>query len=79
VATHAIAIGQRLGPQETPLYLAYGLFHDIGKVKIPKDPKQTGKLLPEELAMMMPSHLRVVTTMARRNGESFQPNDGRYF
>jgi putative nucleotidyltransferase with HDIG domain len=55
VSIYAIAIGQRIGVPKR--YLSHlgmaALFHDIGKTKIPKEIlNKTGKLLPEELAMM---------------------------
>jgi putative nucleotidyltransferase with HDIG domain len=55
VAIYAIAIGQRIGIP--PKYLSHlgmaGLFHDIGKVKIPKEVLiKSEKLSPEELAIM---------------------------
>ena len=55
VAIYAIAIGQRAGiPKKYLSHLGMAaLFHDIGKTKIPKEIlNKTGKLLPEELAMM---------------------------
>ncbi len=55
VAIYAIAMGQRIGiPKKYLSYLGMAaLFHDIGKIKIPKEIlNRTGKLLPEELAMM---------------------------
>jgi putative nucleotidyltransferase with HDIG domain len=55
VAIYAIAIGQRIGiPKKYLSHLGMAaLFHDIGKTKIPKEIlNKTGKLLPEELAMM---------------------------
>jgi len=55
VAIYAIAIGQRIGiPQKHLSHLGMaGLFHDIGKVKIPKEVLvKSEKLSPEELAIM---------------------------
>jgi len=55
VSIYAIAIGQRIGiPKKYLSHLGMAaLFHDIGKTKIPKEIlNKTGKLLPEELAMM---------------------------
>ena len=51
VAIYAIAIGQRVGiPKKQLSHLGMaGLFHDIGKVRIPKEIiNKTGKLTPEE-------------------------------
>ena len=55
VAIYAIAIGQRIGVP--PKYLSHlgmaGLFHDIGKVKIPKEVLvKSEKLSQEELTIM---------------------------
>ena len=55
VAIYAIAIGQRIGIP--PKYLSHlgmaGLFHDIGKVKIPEEVLvKSEKLSPEELAII---------------------------
>ncbi len=55
VAIYAMAIGQRIGiPKKYLSHLGMaGLFHDIGKVNIPKEVlDKTGKLSPEELAIM---------------------------
>jgi putative nucleotidyltransferase with HDIG domain len=55
VAIYAIAIGQRIGiPKKYLSHLGMAaLFHDIGKTRIPKEIlNKTGKLLPEELAIM---------------------------
>ena len=55
VAIYAIAIGQRIGiPQKYLSHLGMaGLFHDIGKVKIPKEVLvQSEKLSQEELAIL---------------------------
>ncbi len=70
VAIYAIAIGQRIGiPKKYLSHLGTAaLFHDIGKTKIPKEIlNKTGKLLPEELAMMR-SHpiFGVETVMAMK-------------
>ena len=70
VAIYAIAIGQRIGiPKKYLSHLGMAaLFHDIGKTKIPKEIlNKTGKLLPEELAMMR-SHpiFGVETVMAMK-------------
>ncbi|HSB05340.1 MAG TPA: HD-GYP domain-containing protein [Thermodesulfobacteriota bacterium] len=51
VAIYAIAIGQRIGIPKKPLsHLGMaGLFHDLGKVQLPKEIlNKTGKLTPEE-------------------------------
>lgn len=51
VALYAIAIGQRIGiPKKHLAYLGMaGLFHDIGKTRIPKEIlNKEGKLTPEE-------------------------------
>ena len=55
VAIYAIALGQRIGiPKRHLSHLGMaGLFHDIGKTRIPKEIlNKTGKLSPEEWAMM---------------------------
>ena len=55
VAIYAIAIGQRVGiPKKQLSHLGMaGLFHDIGKVQIPKEIiNKTGKLTPEEWALV---------------------------
>jgi len=55
VAIYAIALGQRIGiPKKHLSHLGMaGLFHDIGKTKIPKEIlNKTGKLSPEEWSMM---------------------------
>ena len=55
VAIYAIAIGQRVGiPKKQLSHLGMaGLFHDIGKVQIPKEIiNKTGKLTPEEWAVV---------------------------
>jgi putative nucleotidyltransferase with HDIG domain len=66
VAIYAIAIGQRTGiPKKYLSHLGMAaLFHDIGKTKIPKEIlNKTGKLLPEELAMMRSHPLFGVETV----------------
>jgi putative nucleotidyltransferase with HDIG domain len=70
VSIYAIAIGQRIGiPKKYLSHLGMAaLFHDIGKTKIPKEIlNKSGKLLPEELAMMR-SHpiFGVETVMAMK-------------
>jgi putative nucleotidyltransferase with HDIG domain len=55
VAIYAIALGQRIGiPKRHLSHLGMaGLFHDIGKTRIPKEIlNKTGKLSPEEWSMM---------------------------
>jgi len=55
VAIYSMAIGQRIGiPKKYLSHLGMaGLFHDIGKVNIPKEVlDKSGKLSAEELAMM---------------------------
>ena len=55
VAIYAIALGQRIGiPKKHLSHLGMsGLFHDIGKTKIPKEIlNKTGKLSPEEWRVM---------------------------
>ncbi len=55
VAIYAIALGQRIGiPKKHLSHLGMaGLFHDIGKTKIPKEIlNKTDKLSPEEWSMM---------------------------
>ena len=55
VAIYAMAIGQRIGvPKKYLSHLGMaGLFHDIGKVNIPKEVlEKSGKLSPEELAIV---------------------------
>jgi putative nucleotidyltransferase with HDIG domain len=55
VAIYAIALGQRIGiPKKHLSHLGMaGLFHDMGKTKIPKEIlNKTGKLSPEEWAIM---------------------------
>lgn len=55
VAIYAIALGQRIGiPKKHLSHLGMaGLFHDMGKTRIPKEIlNKTGKLSPEEWVMM---------------------------
>ena len=55
VAIYAIALGQRIGvPKKHLSHLGMaGLFHDMGKTKIPKEIlDKTGKLSPEEWSVM---------------------------
>jgi len=55
VAIYAIALGQRIGiPKKHLSHLGMaGLFHDMGKTKIPKEIlNKTGKLSPEEWGLM---------------------------
>jgi putative nucleotidyltransferase with HDIG domain len=55
VAIYAIAIGQRIGvPKKHLSHLGMAaMFHDIGKVRIPKEIlNKTGKLSPEEWSVM---------------------------
>jgi putative nucleotidyltransferase with HDIG domain len=55
VAIYAIAIGQRIGvPKKHLSHLGMAaMFHDIGKVRIPKEIlNKTGKLSPEEWSIM---------------------------
>ena len=55
VAIYAIALGQRIGiPKKHLSHLGMaGLFHDMGKTKIPREIlNKTGKLSPEEWVMM---------------------------
>jgi HD-GYP domain-containing protein (c-di-GMP phosphodiesterase class II) len=55
VAIYAIALGQRIGiPKKHLSHLGMaGLFHDMGKTRIPKEIlNKTGKLSPEEWSMM---------------------------
>ena len=55
VAIYAIALGQRIGiPKKHLSHLGMaGLFHDIGKTRIPKEIlNKTGKLSPEEWSIM---------------------------
>ncbi len=55
VAIYAIALGQRIGvPKKHLSHLGMaGLFHDMGKMRIPKEIlNKTGKLSPEEWSVM---------------------------
>lgn len=55
VAIYAIALGQRIGiPKKYLSHLGMaGLFHDMGKTRIPKEIlNKTGKLTPEEWSLM---------------------------
>ena len=55
VAIYAIALGQRIGiPKKHLSHLGMaGLFHDMGKTRIPKEIlNKTGKLSPEEWSLM---------------------------
>ena len=71
VAIYAIALGQRIGiPKKHLSHLGMaGLFHDIGKTKIPKEIlNKTGKLSPEEW-LTMRSHPIVGTEIIMRMKE----------
>ncbi len=71
VAIYAIALGQRIGiPKKHLSHLGMaGLFHDMGKTKIPKEIlNKTGKLSPEEW-LMMRSHPVVGTELIMRMKE----------
>jgi putative nucleotidyltransferase with HDIG domain len=71
VAIYAIALGQRIGiPKRHLSHLGMaGLFHDIGKTRIPKEIlNKTGKLSLEEWAMMR-SHPIVGTEIIMRMKE----------
>jgi len=71
VAIYAIALGQRIGiPQKHLSHLGMaGLFHDMGKTKIPKEIlNKTGKLSPEERAIMR-SHPVIGTELIMRMKE----------
>jgi putative nucleotidyltransferase with HDIG domain len=71
VAIYAIALGQRIGiPKKHLSHLGMaGLFHDIGKTKIPKEIlNKTGKLTPEEWSTMR-SHPVVGTELIMRMKE----------
>jgi putative nucleotidyltransferase with HDIG domain len=71
VAIYAIALGQRIGiPKKHLSHLGMaGLFHDVGKTKIPKEVlNKTGKLSPEEWSMMR-SHPLVGTELIMRMKE----------
>jgi putative nucleotidyltransferase with HDIG domain len=71
VAIYAVALGQRIGiPQKHLSHLGMaGLFHDIGKTKIPKEIlNKTGKLSHEERAIMR-SHPVIGTELIMRMKE----------
>ncbi len=71
VAIYAIALGQRIGiPKKHLSHLGMaGLFHDMGKTRIPKEIlNKTGKLSPEEW-LMMRSHPLVGTELIMRMKE----------
>ena len=71
VAIYAIALGQRIGiPKNHLSHLGMaGIFHDMGKTKIPKEIlNKTGKLSPEEWAMMR-SHPLIGTELIMRMKE----------
>ena len=71
VAIYAIALGQRIGvPKKRLSHLGMaGLFHDMGKTRIPKEIlNKTGKLTPEEWAMMR-SHPVIGTELIMRMKE----------
>jgi putative nucleotidyltransferase with HDIG domain len=71
VAIYAIALGQRIGiPKKQLSHLGMaGLFHDMGKTKIPKEIlNKTGKLSPEEWSVMR-SHPVVGTELIMRMKE----------
>jgi putative nucleotidyltransferase with HDIG domain len=71
VAIYAIALGQRIGiPKKHLSHLGMaGLFHDMGKTRIPKEIlNKTGKLSPEEWSMMR-SHPVVGTELIMRMKE----------
>lgn len=68
VAIYAMAIGQRLGvPKKYLSHLGMaGLFHDIGKVSIPKEVlDKNGKLSPEELAIVRSHPIMGAETVMR--------------
>jgi putative nucleotidyltransferase with HDIG domain len=68
VAIYAMAIGQRLGvPKKYLSQLGMaGLFHDIGKVSIPKEMlDKNGKLSPEELAVVRSHPIMGAETVMR--------------
>ena len=68
VAIYAMAIGQRLGvPKKYLSQLGMaGLFHDIGKVSIPKEMlDKNGKLSPEELAIVRSHPIMGAETVMR--------------
>jgi putative nucleotidyltransferase with HDIG domain len=71
VAIYAIALGQRIGiPKKHLSHLGMaGLFHDIGKTRIPKEIlNKTGKLSPEEWSTMR-SHPVIGTELIMRMKE----------
>jgi putative nucleotidyltransferase with HDIG domain len=71
VAIYAIALGQRIGiPKKHLSHLGMaGLFHDMGKTRIPKEIlNKTGKLSPEEWSIMR-SHPVVGTEIIIRMKE----------
>lgn len=71
VAIYAIALGQRIGiPKKHLSHLGMaGLFHDMGKTRIPKEIlNKTGKLSPEEW-LMMRSHPIAGTELIMRMKE----------
>jgi HD-GYP domain-containing protein (c-di-GMP phosphodiesterase class II) len=71
VALYAIALGQRIGiPKKHLSHLGMaGLFHDMGKTRIPKEIlNKTGKLSPEEW-LMMRSHPVAGTELIMRMKE----------
>ena len=71
VAIYAIAFGQRIGiPKKHLSHLGMaGLFHDMGKTKIPEEIlNKTGKLSPEECSIMR-SHPVVGTELIMRMKE----------
>ena len=71
VAIYAIALGQRIGiPKKHLSHLGMaGLFHDMGKTRIPKEIlNKTGKLSPEEWSIMR-SHPVIGTELIMRMKE----------
>jgi len=71
VAIYAIALGQRIGiPKKHLSHLGMaGLFHDMGKTKIPTEIlNKTGKLSPEEWSIMQ-SHPVIGTELIMRMKE----------
>jgi len=68
VAIYAIALGQRIGiPKKHLSHLGMaGLFHDVGKTRIPKEIlNKTGKLTPEEWTVMRAHPLIGAETLIR--------------
>ena len=68
VAIYAIALGQRIGISKKHLsHLGMaGLFHDVGKIRIPKEIlNKTGKLNPEEWAVIRSHPLIGAETLIR--------------